>query len=289
MSIRLLFLLIPLVLLSACNSVNEPTPMSTKANSVDAETLAQESFQSLESDYANWREELAMLLDAAKGKDEEQEVLHTYNAGFNVLPERSMAIYEKYPETVYGFKALEWTSFKASGDLYVKAINTLLKNHIESEQLEFLPLRMIGRKVGNHVEESLERLIADSPHDSVKGAATLALGKYMVRVLAFKRDLSESEELADKEVHDYIMNCKFETKEISKLFQTVIDNYPNFKAYKGSKLTLGGMAQGSLFEFNNLSVGQVAPDIEGDDLKGESFKLSDYRGEVIVIDFWGDW
>ena len=33
----------------------------------------------------------------------------------------------------------------------------------------------------------------------------------------------------------------------------------------------------------------VAPDIEAPDLDGVTFKLSDYRGKVVVIDFWGDW
>ena len=33
----------------------------------------------------------------------------------------------------------------------------------------------------------------------------------------------------------------------------------------------------------------VAPEIEAEDLDGVNFKLSDYRGKVVVIDFWGDW
>jgi hypothetical protein len=36
-------------------------------------------------------------------------------------------------------------------------------------------------------------------------------------------------------------------------------------------------------------VGSLAPEIEGVDIDGVKFKLSDYRGEVIVLDFWGDW
>jgi peroxiredoxin len=36
-------------------------------------------------------------------------------------------------------------------------------------------------------------------------------------------------------------------------------------------------------------VGQVAPEIEGEDLEGNRFRLSDYRGRVVVLTFWGDW
>jgi hypothetical protein len=37
------------------------------------------------------------------------------------------------------------------------------------------------------------------------------------------------------------------------------------------------------------AVGQVAPEIEGEDIDGRRFKLSDYRGKVVVLDFWGNW
>ena len=36
-------------------------------------------------------------------------------------------------------------------------------------------------------------------------------------------------------------------------------------------------------------IGNLAPDIQGEDLDGVKFKLSDYRGKVVVLDFWGDW
>lgn len=36
-------------------------------------------------------------------------------------------------------------------------------------------------------------------------------------------------------------------------------------------------------------IGQKAPEIKGKDTEGKAFKLSDYRGKVVVLDFWGDW
>lgn len=38
-----------------------------------------------------------------------------------------------------------------------------------------------------------------------------------------------------------------------------------------------------------FGIGKVAPETEGEDIDGTPFKLSDYRGKVVVIDFWGDW
>lgn len=39
----------------------------------------------------------------------------------------------------------------------------------------------------------------------------------------------------------------------------------------------------------SVAIGQSAPEISGKDLDGVAFKLSDYRGKVVMLDFWGDW
>ena len=44
-----------------------------------------------------------------------------------------------------------------------------------------------------------------------------------------------------------------------------------------------------LFEIEHLQVGCTAPDIAGVDVEGAAFKLSDYRGKVVLLDFWGFW
>jgi hypothetical protein len=36
-------------------------------------------------------------------------------------------------------------------------------------------------------------------------------------------------------------------------------------------------------------VGEQTLEIRGRDIDGKGFKLSDYRGKVVVLDFWGDW
>ncbi|MBM3989941.1 MAG: redoxin domain-containing protein [Planctomycetes bacterium] len=51
----------------------------------------------------------------------------------------------------------------------------------------------------------------------------------------------------------------------------------------------GDVVEGRLRAMNDLAVGKVAPDIEGKDLDGAPFKLSDYRGKIVVLDFWGHW
>jgi len=38
-----------------------------------------------------------------------------------------------------------------------------------------------------------------------------------------------------------------------------------------------------------FGVGDLAPDISGQDAQGVTFSLSEYHGKVIMLDFWGDW
>jgi thiol-disulfide isomerase/thioredoxin len=53
--------------------------------------------------------------------------------------------------------------------------------------------------------------------------------------------------------------------------------------------TLGTIASGELFSRRNLGVGKTAPEIDGFDHEGKRFKLSDYRGKVVVLTFSGNW
>ena len=48
-------------------------------------------------------------------------------------------------------------------------------------------------------------------------------------------------------------------------------------------------ARNFAYELTHLRIGLPAPEIEAEDLDGVVFKLSDYRGKVVLLDFWGHW
>lgn len=71
-------------------------------------------------------------------------------------------------------------------------------------------------------------------------------------------------------------------------FRLLIEKYGDL-AYKDT--TYGEIADANLNPHPKeaLQIGKVAPDIVATDGEGNPIKLSDYRGKVVVIDFWGDW
>ena len=69
----------------------------------------------------------------------------------------------------------------------------------------------------------------------------------------------------------------------------IIDMQRDFLEPGGFGETLGKSASAELFELRNLAVGKTAPEITGADIDGKPMKLSDFKGKVVLLDFWGDW
>jgi hypothetical protein len=117
------------------------------------------------------------------------------------------------------------------------------------------------------IRRTLEK---ELPHD-LKGKLTLGLSQVV------KKQSEEAETLQQA--------VKLST-EAETLLQEVIDNFADVRGTRGS---LADTAKTQLTELRTFGVGKVAPDIEGEDVDGTKFKLSDYRGKVVFLDFWGHW
>jgi len=176
---------------------------------------------------------------------------------------------EAHAGTDLAAQALLWVFRLAEGDtqLMERTVQGLLENYMESPVLAELAgeLRYAGYQIGAApVQKALRELAEFSPHEKVRGQALFVLGCVLV---------SEAKTDAEK-------------AEGRKCLETVIAEYGEVAARSG---TLGEEAQGWLFELDHLQIGMVAPDFEATDENGAKWKLSDYRGKVVVVDFWGYW
>jgi hypothetical protein len=71
------------------------------------------------------------------------------------------------------------------------------------------------------------------------------------------------------------------------LFRTVSKKYPEAMNSKGRKYS--DLAEATLFEAERLQVGMVVPNIGSIDETGTKFELDDYKGKVVLLDFWAFW
>lgn len=217
-------------------------------------------YEALVNEHRKAQQEFSRAYSAAQTDAEREKLSSNYPQPQTYSP-RFLDLARKYPKDAVAFNALVWV---VTNDRYGQHVNdtleVLLRDHIENEKLGEVAQALVYSNA-REPAKTLERIIEKSPHREVKGTATYSLG-------LVKQGLDKA-------------------AEAEKLFEQVLEKFGDVKG--GFRGTLADAARGQLFEIRNLAIGKVAPDIEGEDLEGKNFKLSDYRGKVVVIDFWGDW
>jgi len=142
----------------------------------------------------------------------------------------------------------------------------VLQNHVKSPGLATIlkNAKALLRFAGTEdVEKLVEAVIADSPH---------ALPR------AWAMHLKATRLLNDKEAAARLL-ADAQPLAAGTLLAETLD---------ADKL-LADRTAAPTFEKENLQLGMTAPDIVGEDVDGVAFKLSDYRGKVVVLDYWGFW
>ncbi len=153
---------------------------------------------------------------------------------------------------------------KTSGPL----VDDLLVRFPKSMQLAKIP--EIAYVFDKKKKPALFEALLASPHAPVQAAAHLGFAKLNPPQPAWRE---KGEHDAQKEhPHLYALQAKFADEPY--LFTT-------YGAIAESMLNPLTPAQ--------LVVGVAAPEISGIDQDGKPMKLSDFRGKVVVLDFWGSW
>jgi AhpC/TSA family len=149
-----------------------------------------------------------------------------------------------------------------------KAVAQLIEKYPDNPAIERV-CAILGRGGIANADALLQQILAKSDKPKVKAAAALAIGQ----ALASKTDgLGDKPAEADKVA-----------AEGEKYLAMAIDLYgKENEAQRNS-------AEAELRALRTLRVGRPAPEIKAGDLDGKDFKLSDYRGKVVLLDFWGNW
>jgi hypothetical protein len=145
--------------------------------------------------------------------------------------------------------------------LYNNTVDLLMERFPEREELGVLTQWLQADQDPAWGEKHLRTLTEKNPSDDVKTQARFGLAK----LLENKDEASQPE--------------------AEKLFESIVEN--SLKTPNQRQLV--DMAKKELEDLKLHGIGKPVPEITGNDLDNKPFKLSDYKGKVVLIDFWGFW
>jgi hypothetical protein len=225
---------------------------------------------------------------------------------WNAISLKFVELAEKYPNdpvavdalirAVWQVNSTPWpVALAGPDDARAKALALLHRDHLQSDRLGPLCERISGGFCKEY-ETFLRAVLEKNPHGAVQAQACVGVAHFLSNRLA-RLDLIQDqprlrEEFAGLFGRGYLEELSRQdgarvTAEAEVLFKRAARDYGDVKMSYGS--TVAERAEAELFQIHNLVVGKEAPEIQGEDQDGRRFKLSDYRGKVVLIDFWSEY
>ncbi|MBK7875391.1 MAG: hypothetical protein IPJ77_06515 [Planctomycetes bacterium] len=281
--------------LPAAKPAEEPkaaAPVGTRA----------ERFEALQKEFDEAMNAYYDLFRNAKSEAEMQAVAKTAKAP-DTAPffARANALLDEDPTDATAFSALQWMFDNSRDEKQTERLCAIVEKHhfAKAEVAELLrPLAYSG-SAGNQL---IERLSKESPHEAVRGRALFQCATSAMEDVRFAAEVKSMADGPEKDSYKgylgeerfarlMLLDAAQAEKDALALFQRVQKEYGSVKLHVGTpyESTLGEQSGANIFEIENLAVGKTAPEIEGEDVAGVAFKLSDYRGKVVMLDFWGFW
>lgn len=215
--------------------------------------------------------------------------------GATLYASRFLALAEDHPEDSAAGDALLWIVENVRGrSETTKALDLLTANHINSTKLG-PACGHVARSRSLSAEKLLRALLEKSSHADVRAQACYYLALLLDSEATVADQLQAEPDLAPRVLQYYGQDygkhlASLDPGELAKqreqVYETMSKSFPDVTV---QDTTLGKVAEKALFAIRHLAVGRVAPEIQGEDVFGKEFKLSDYRGKVVMLTFWGHW
>ncbi len=181
------------------------------------------------------------------------------------------------------------------GDSASRIVKLLMRDHIKSDKLGPICDRMrFG--VRKEFEEFLSVALEANPHRNVQGLACLALAQLLHNHLHMVDLAKDRPELIMQ--YDFIFGKGYfqairgtGRSTLAKKAETLYERATEYDDVINIPFpgTVAEKARTELYDIRHLSLGKLAPEIEGQDQDGQQFKLSDYRGKVVLLYFWSEY
>ena len=235
-------------------------PLMTAAAEPPQPVAAAETYGQVLSEYQNAERDFSAAYQNATTDAERQKLFNEKYPDRDKYAARMVAVASARPDDSASVDAAAWAvSYTFNGAAHDAALKLLSERYAANGKITEAVQRLAYSQ-SPAAADALRKIVETNPNPTIKGYAAFALGQNLVN-------------------HD-------KSAEAQKVFEDVVAKYGDVKGGRG---TLAEAAKGQLHEIRDLAVGKVAPEIEGKDVDGHPLKLSDYRGKVVVLDFWGDW
>jgi hypothetical protein len=226
-------------------------------------------FKNLKEQYQTRQQEVLKRYTSAKSEKSKARALDDYFDLTDEYADQFLKLAKDHPKDTAAEGALAWVcQSEGKGPKHEQAVGqalALLVEHDPPPKALTQILQMLEYSASPAVVEPLRKLYLKSPQADLRDKAGVALAQALRQ--QYEKAWQDKKGNAAKVYQEAETILTALTKEPAK----------------------NSRAADLLFELQKLSVGKPAPDIEAEDIDGKTFKLSDYRGKVVVLDFWGDW
>lgn len=238
-------------------------------------SAAAKQVSDVETEYKKAESSLSNEFKSAKD-DQKPKILARYKELLGTFSNRFLKVAEEHPKDPAAFDALIWIETHQADGLNPageRAAEMLALDHARDPRINRLS-DSLARAHSPAAEKLLRAVLAENPKKETRASACLALAQAL-------QSRSDTEAM-----HGQNEQAAQTSKESERYFEQVARDYGDVKIHSRD---IKDEVKGDLFELHSLAVGKTAPDIEGKDSSGKSFRLSDYRGKVVILDFWARW
>ena len=259
-----------------------------------------ERYQALFQEHQNAMQQFMDVYQKAKNDEERSKLFQEKYPQPQSYGRRFLEIADSAPRDEAAIDSLIWiVQHAGSGTEANSAIDRLAASHAETKRLGQIAPNLVY-SLSPSAEKLLRAILTKNPDREVKGQACLALGQYLKQQEELVRTLKTDPKRAQQIEAAYTSQGMDQAsltalrqkdsnalaKESEAMFERAANEFTDVSNFRG---TIGKTAEAELNEIRNLVVGKPAPEITGEDTDGKPFKLSDHKGKVVVVDFWGDW
>jgi thiol-disulfide isomerase/thioredoxin len=253
-----------------------------------------EQFQALEKEFKDALEEFQKLRKEVKTQEEFDKLMSEKNP-IPKFADKFLSLAEKDPKDPVAGDAvfLVLRNGGTRGKNGTRLLE-LFPNYADSDKLGPIVMRL-GGDVDPINEKLLKVVLEKNKNKEILGQATYALASFYKELAEVVPLVKDNEEIrkraemffgADGVKALLARDVKTLAKETEDLYDVIVKKYADVDI---GRQNLGKVASRELFEMRDLQVGKTAPATEAEDIDGKKSSIAQFKGKVVVLDFWATW